>query len=315
MEKFPVDFRGVAIRVCHSWGEHHLSALKQKNSRGLVKRSALSIGLKEVAGWIDSQNWRSEDEKIAALAVVDWIGHQISIKSKFIPMAQARVMCRFFWGYLERSSEYAKFYAARGGEFPWNEVNYTFPQPCFVGYAHGAPTLGHLFRFGEMKSGLGFCALNNKTWSILSCNRQGRKLLELVRARDRKPFSEAPKELEDEVCLSLIEMGKAVMNGESSGPQWLVFDGSKRLVFGMKMAREQGGSCLSTGSSFEDRGWRLARHGLLSAMEDMVRLNFLEAENNSSGNDPWGTHEHLKWHLQSVDPKARRHHQIFKFRS
>lgn len=330
-----LDLRGCAIEVCAAWDAALRRVLKSEVTRQvLLRRQVLVIAARalEADALRPRPQWNGVAEHMdmvaARLAVVDWIAYTVAMGPKRLSRKAALFYSRFYWGYVESTQLFGFFFDqrkrcesvrpvadasfGRTGEVPPNEGI------CFMGFYYGAPTFGALVDRNRGSRGRGRymrqIGLNDQVWQVLEKNRAGHEFVALDRSilkqRAMLECKPAAQIISDEVSDLVSRMLASVVATSTGGPQFIVArrDGVRMRLF-LRLARQPGANCVRPKTG--DASWRNYRGGLFRAVEDFCALNFI-AETASAGTPvEWGSCERLYWHLERVEPRARRHSDLF----
>lgn len=330
-----LDLRGCAIEVCAAWDAalRHVSKT-EVTRRGLLRRQVLVIAARalEADALRPRPQWSGVAENMdmvaGRLAVVDWIAYTVAMGPRRLNRQTALSYSRFYWGYVESTELFAFFFDqrkrcgsvrpvpdtsfGRTGEAPPNEGI------CFMGFYYGAPTFGALVDPNRGSRGRGRymrqIGLNDQVWQVLEKNRTGHEFVAL----DRSIFNQSAMLeckpgahiISDEVAALVSRMLASVVATSIGGPQFIVArsDGV-RMRLSLRLARQPGASCVRPKT--DDASWRNSRGGLFRAVEDFCAINFIAKTASAGTSTEWGSCERLYWHLERVEPRARKHADLF----
>lgn len=304
-----LDHRNEAIVVCDWWARALGDLRRMRNRLGLIPRGALLSSADAVEARVVafiSATPEDPEAPAARRAVVDWIRMTIRRQRKFLQLETAQTLNRFFWGYLERTAEYERFFDLRRGALPKPVPDPAASRRVWVGFAHGAPTLFALHAgTGTRRRGRGVMAtlgINDAFWSVLAINRTGQRFARMALAHD------ASKGLDDATARELLELLQRPMLGLPGGPQFIVQRGTgPRMRLSLRLAREHGVSRFDAEAHDSVPVLKARRMGLFEIV-DAAQLTEFEP---TSPDGVWGTYIRLQWFLDPMPAAAKRHSEFF----
>ena len=313
------DHRGAAITTCAMWSRAK-SEIKC-NRRGLYSRSRLitcaqTLQTKLTAHFDAAASTVDAGTQAAHRATADWILETVRKQKRYL--RNINHLERFFWGYLERTASYADFFRARLAHENSNPArSVSGVQPCMVGFAYGAPSLGALADGSGLKRGWtqmrgrgrdNSIGINDQFWSILAKNKEAHYLLALASKR----ITAEPGDL-SMASTKLQLLG--VKHGLQGGPQFIVQRaGMPRMRLHLRFGKFRGSA--TSRKHFDEISNQPPRQqdgNPFHLIEDLLIENFVESENQHHRvpEDRWGQYDHLCWCLEPVSKTARRNSQLF----
>lgn len=309
-----LDFRSEAITACGAWALARNQFLKDGAPfMGLVRRSKLMAVARSLAPTMQSQPGCAEhvDAISARLACIDWISYTISRCPALLSKKNANYLDRFFWGYLERTSEFDVFFEARkqGLALTTPKAKALTPlitRQCFIGCAYGAPTLAAMIRGTGGIKGRGkyhSIFIDDMAYAVLAKNGAGAQLLQMeyTGAGLRR---NADGVLDQDVADKLL----ALVDERLPASKWPAFivqrAGQPRMALHLMPGRRGNANA---DLAADPLWWRRIRGSLLDVVTETRMREFRP---NADGAN-WGTFEQILWHLTPVPGNARTHIQFF----
>ena len=313
-----VNHRSEAVVVCAVWNQVLGGVDASRNTRGLIRRSHVVSCVKSLFDHVRAMNKAqantvTADVRAARLAVVDWIDLQVRSERKYLRSTVH--LSRFFWGYLESTAEYSRFFKIRsGGLASTAEQELVKSSPCSIGFEYGAPTLKAIVDSSKSKGiarlrGVGkhsSIGINNTFWTVLAKNREAHYLL--TKSFHRFSLSSDDLNLHGST-FNLI----GVKLGIKEGPQMIVQrPGRPRMRLRLRFGSSQGS--ISSRDHFEKHMKNTKWSSVFHAIENVLFENFQELpeQEHLVLGGRRGAFDRFYWCLEPVSQAARRNSQLFK---
>lgn len=309
-DRAPVlSHRNEAVRVCNWWSSAIERLKSPSNRAGFLSRSVLLARVDALEGRALSfapPAAEHPEARAARLAVVDWIRMTVRQRPKHLRMKSVQFLNRFFWGDVEHTEAYGRFFDLRCGRRGATPRDPAAPRGCFVGFAYGAPsmlamvsgTAGAPRGRGAMRS----LGIDNQFWAVHAKNRAGQKLASMVLSQDHS------RRLNEQEATQVLELLQRPLLGLPGGPQFIVQRGKgPRMRLGLRRSRSEG---LSARSAIQLDGMKALQQYRLGLFELVPMVLFTDFTPTTADGE-WGTFERLEWFLEPVPPAARRHSQLF----
>lgn len=304
-----LDCRSEAITVCALWDAALDRAVRASVGKfGLVRTSHLVAAARCLEPQVAQKKPEHPDAHAARLACIDWIAYKVSGGPAIRSKKSVQYLSRFFWGYLEGTTEFVAYFEARkNGQRLTGTPIVPLPitRQCSVGCAYGAPTLASLSVGTGGQRGRGqwpAIFIDDKAYAVLAKNKSASTLMHLSSLPNRELRDEQGV-LKDKIADALISI--SALDNPVAWPKFVVQRaGEPRQVLHLAIGRRGSG----VQSLAEDKHrWLKVKHGLFEALSERQLCNFISDEVDGK----WGSFEQLLWHLTVAPKNARKQSAMF----